>query len=270
MIDQVLLSAGITNIDECISLANERGLGIEVMAFAYPHILEGDWEALIAEYKHKLAGVSGPITLHGPFMDMVSGSPDPRINQVCFERYMQAIEIAAKLNARTMVLHANFIGSLHNLPYRESWHKRNVEFWNRFCEQAQGFNVTVAIENMWEFDPTIIADLVSEVNHPILRACVDVGHAHLFSDPQYTLHDWLKAVEPWLVHMHMNNNNGKVDVHHAFNYDEGVLNYHEILKLVRAINQQPLIVLEMDTVQDMRESLSYLSLQNNIENVSLD
>ena len=83
MADNVLLSASRSNIHEAMALAQERGLGIEIMAFAFPDILDGDWRTTLAEYKAILKPLNGTLTLHGPFMDMVSGSPDPRINAVC-------------------------------------------------------------------------------------------------------------------------------------------------------------------------------------------
>jgi sugar phosphate isomerase/epimerase len=260
MTDNVLLSASRQNLTECIALAHERGLGLEVMAFAFPDVLDGPWREVLADYKALLRDVVGPVTVHGPFMDMVSGSPDPRINAVCMTRYSAAIRIAADLGAKQVVLHANFIGSLHNTFYRVGWHERNVDFWAPVAEYAQQHNLSVLLENMWEFDPTIIADLLAEVNHPSLRACLDVGHAHLFTDPQYTFDHWLRIMSPWLSEVHMNNNNGVLDEHHGFDWAAGVLDYNMLLPQIRAMNPTMALVLEMDSVADMRESLRYFQI----------
>ncbi len=261
MTDTLLLSAGRQNVHECVQVAHERGLGIEVMAFAFPDILDGPWRETLAEYKTLLRGIPGPITLHGPFMDMVSGSPDPRINAVCVARYSAAIRIAADLGARQIVLHANFIGSLHNTFYRVGWHQRNVDFWSPVAEYAQQHNVTVLLENMWEFDPTIIADLLREVNQPSLRACLDVGHAHLFTEPSHPFAEWLTVMSPWLSEIHMNNNNGILDEHHGFDWAQSVLDYNRLLPQIRAINPDLTLVLEMDSVADMRASLHYFNIE---------
>lgn len=255
--DKVLLSANKYNFAECVQLAQEFNLGIEVMTFAFPDVLDGNWEELLAEYKALLSNID-LISVHGPFMDMAAGSPDERINELCRQRYKHGIHIAAELNSRILVVHANFIGSLHNTIYREGWHKRNVSFWSEMADYAQKYDVQIALENMWEYDPTILSDLLSDVDHPYLKTCLDVGHAHLFSDYNYTLQNWLEKLEPWLIHSHMNNNDGKVDVHHGFRYESGVLNYHEILKMFKNLKNQPTIVLEMDKVEDMRDSLPYL------------
>lgn len=260
MINRVLLSADRNNIDQCIDLAAEHNLGLEVMAFAYPDVLDGPWESVLVTYQRKLRSLPGPITLHGPFMDMASGSPDGRINALCFERYQHAIQIAAELNARLVVFHANFIGSLHNIPYRRGWHERNVPFWAALAEYAATHQTTIALENMWEFEPGILGDLLRAVDHPRLRACLDVGHAHLFSDQTFALDDWLETLKPWLIHLHMNNNNGVIDEHYGFAWNDGVLNYDHILPRINLLPAPLNAVLEMYSVDDMRESLRWFDL----------
>lgn len=260
MTDRVLLTADRDNIEDVIDLAVKNGVGVEVMAFAYPDILDDNWKQELAIYRTILRRVSGMVTMHGPFMDMVSGSPDAQINEVCLQRYRHAIHIASQLGAKTLVLHANFIGSLHNPSYRTGWHRRNVPFWTSLAHDAADKGVVIALENMWEFEPGIIADVLREVDHPNLRACLDVGHAHVFGDDRCGIQKWLDVMSPWLVHLHMNNNNGVLDEHHGFDWEHGVLDYFDILDRVRQLNQQPMMVLEMTDVADMRDSLRYFNL----------
>lgn len=257
MVDQVLLSANDRNIEACVQLAQEYELGIEVMAFAFPNLLDGDWRSAVEKYKKLLANVPGQLSLHGAFMDMAPGSPDERINQICRERYQDAIRIAAQLNIHRVVFHANFIGAIHNIEYRDGWQQRNLAFWSPLADYAKSYDVTIAIENMWEFDPDIIGDLLKKIDHPNLRACVDVGHAHLFGEVPFD--DWLTSLGAYIVHTHMNNNDGKVDIHMGF--DQGMLNYYALLDKLRALPTPPSIVLEMDEVDFMRASLPFLKLK---------
>jgi len=260
MTDQVSLSAGLNNFHQCVELAGEHNLGIEVMAFAFPHILDSDWRDVMDEYKIALNDISGAITMHGPFMDMVSGSPDERVNAVTYHRYAHAIRIAARLGATQVVFHANYIGLLHNEFYRTGWHQRNVDFWGPLGDYAQEHDVVVAIENMWEYDPTIIGNLLKELNHPYLKACLDVGHAHLFSDRNFRFNYWLETMNEYVTELHMNNNNGIMDEHHGFDWEHGVLNYENLMPKLRQLPAKPVMVLEMDRVEDMRDSLHYFKL----------
>ena len=260
MNDRVSLSAGLGNFNDCVALACQEGLGVELMAFSYPHVLDGEWRALDKTYRAALADVPGPLTMHGPFMDLVSGSPDERINMVTYGRYEHVIRIAAGLGVGQVVFHANYIGLLHNDFYRQGWHQRNVDFWGPLGEYAKAYEVLVAIENMWEYDPTIISNLLSELDHPNLKACLDVGHAHLFSDTDISFDDWLGAMRPWVIELHLNNNNGVVDEHFGFDWEHGALDYGAILPKLRALPGQPVMVLEMDRVEDMKRSLRYFEL----------
>ncbi len=256
MVDRVLLSASPRNIEECVELAQEHGLGIEMMAFAYPDVLDGDVGSLVTHYRRLLSTVPGMLSMHGPFMDMAPGSPDRHINQICIERYQHAIRIAAELNVGLIVFHANFIAAIHTVEYRMGWHNRNLNFWAPMADYARQHGVTIAVENMWEFDPYIIGDVVREIAHPNLRCCLDVGHAHLFGEGPFE--EWLEALEPMLIHTHMNNNDGKIDIHMGFPH--GVLDYHQILERIRALPNPPSITLEMDEVDFMKASLPYLDL----------
>ena len=260
MSDKVSLSAGLHNFDECLALACERGLGIELMAFSVPAVLDADWRDLAKRYRIEVANLPGPLTMHGPFMDLVSGSPDERVNDLTYGRYEHVIRIASELGVQQVVLHANYIGLLHNDFYRQGWHQRNVDFWGPLGNYAQAYGVVVAIENMWEFDPTIIGNLLSDLDHSHIKSCIDIGHANLFSDPGVNFDDWLDSLEPWVIELHMNNNNGVMDEHYGFDWDQGVLDYERLLPKLRHLRNKPLMVLEMDHVEDMRDSLHYFEL----------
>jgi sugar phosphate isomerase/epimerase len=255
--DRVLLSARRHNLASCVELASAHGLGIELMEFAYPDLLDGDWRSAVAEAKALVDSVPGMITLHGPFLDMAPGSPDPQVNALVASRYKHALNIAAEVGAQIVIFHANFIGSLRNEDYRRGWHERNVHFWRKIAAYAEECGVMVAVENMWEFDPEIIGDVLTEIDHPYLRACLDVGHAHLFSHVGFDT--WLNVLGRWIIHTHLNNNAGVIDEHHGL--ADGVLTYPPLLDKLRSLPNHPSFTLEMDNLDDMRASLQYFRLR---------
>ena len=61
-----------------------------------------------------------------------------------------------------------------------------------------------------------------------------------------------------IVHTHMNNNDGKIDIHMGF--DHGVLDYNQLLPEIRALPMHPTMTLEMDEVDFMKASLSFMNL----------
>lgn len=261
MTDHILLAALHHTFDDCLRLAFEKGLGLEIQSFAFPEILQDDWRGLLRRYQQVgLDRLSGPLSMHGPFMDMSPGSPDELIRNVTLRRTLQALYIAEELDVHTIVFHTNFIASIHNIGYRQAWIQRNIDFWGPLAERAAHSNINIVLENMWEFDPEIVMSVLRGVESPNLRACLDVGHAHLFSDTPFET--WLATLEPYLTYMHLNNNPGDVDEHQALG--DGALDYPPILDQIRRLPNQPLIVLEMNTTEDMKASFSFLNMPHNL------
>jgi sugar phosphate isomerase/epimerase len=116
--------------------------------------------------------------------------------------------------------------------------------------------LVVALENMWEWEPSLITDVLDQVALPSLKACLDVGHAHLYST--VPLADWLAALGSHLVYAHVNNNNGLADQHRAL--DDGVLDYTRILPQLRALPAPPTISLEIAGAEAKRRSLPFFEL----------
>jgi sugar phosphate isomerase/epimerase len=255
--DRVLVCAKRHNFDECVSLAKEYGTGVEVQTFAYPNVLDGDWEDLLKQYQKRLRTISGTIAMHGPFLDMASGSPDPLIDQVVRQRVQHALHIAEELNARTVVFHANFIATIRNKEYRTGWTERQITFWAPLAEQVwERAGIVIALENMWEFDPNIIGDVLRNLRLPGLQACLDVGHSYLFSD--VGLEAWLSSLDGYITHVHLNNNGGDVDEHRALM--DGVLDYETILPSLRRLSNNPAFSLEIERVEDIVRSLPLFDL----------
>ena len=261
MADIVALSASRHNQDDVITLAVAHGLGVELMLFAYPDVLDGNIQQKAEALRPAFDGLLGPLSLHGPFFDMISGSPDERISAVTRTRYRQCLLAASVLGASRIVVHANYIAQLRSEQYQRGWHRRNVLFWDDLLKEAADVGVTFLLENMWEFNPALLADLLREIDNPNLKACLDVGHAHVYSDPEFPFEAWVEALEPWLVHVHANNNNGVIDQHLGFHDAHGVLDYARRLPKLRALDPAPHFVLEMDETAAMRDSLDMFNVQ---------
>ncbi len=263
MTDRVLLGASVHTFDACLQLAHEYGVGLELQAFAYPEVLDNGWEILVERYKRALIDLPGERSMHGPFLDMSSGSPDPQIREVVARRINHSIEIADRLNVPLIVYHANFIASIRNGSYRRDWSAQQVEFWQPLAERAGRLGITLALENMWEFDPHIIADVLQQVDSPSLMACLDVGHALLFSE--VALATWLEVMSPYVTHLHLNNNLGEIDEHRALN--NGVINYPAILPSLRALPRHPSFCLEISDPEAIRRSMIYLDTPRKVQSL---
>ena len=61
--------------DDTAALLKEHGLGLETIEFSIGYCLD-DWQAKAAAYKERLKAMEweGPLTVHGPFLDLRPGN----------------------------------------------------------------------------------------------------------------------------------------------------------------------------------------------------
>jgi len=246
------------DIAEYVTLAREHGIGIEIQVYGCcPQLLDGDWRSLASRHKALLAGFDGEIALHGAFYDMVSASRDVRVVSLTRERYLLNLRIAAELGARHVIFHANFCPLIRQPGHRVDWTERQVVFWGEMAEEASAHDLIIALENMWEPEPGIIADVLDRVDSPHVGACLDVGHVYLYSDSP-SISRWLDRMERQLVHCHINNNPGTHDQHLPLDSEAGVIDYGSIIPMLQALSSAPLVALEMENLADLERSLCYL------------
>lgn len=254
--DQLLFAVYSKDLRDYRRRAEALHCGLELHIFSEPSILAGDLQETLSSYKRQLKGFSGLIGLHGAFYDLAPSSLDPEIVAVARRRFRQSLDIAQELQARYVVFHANYMGGLRVVNYRQTWLEREIAFWADFAEEAAAYDQTILLENMWAEDPHLLADILQAVGRDNLRACFDVAHATLFSD--CPIRDWLRVLEPYLYCCHMNNNDGELDLHWPLN--RGVVDYKQVLDAVRRLNPPPLITLEMQSWESIIASLSYFDL----------
>jgi sugar phosphate isomerase/epimerase len=252
--DTVLVAADKNNLDTYLNRVTEKDLGLELQAFANPEVLAGNWLEVLADHKRKLAAFSGRLGIHGAFYDMVSASLDPAVVDVTRIRYRQNLQAAVELGAEYVVFHLNYMGILKLPHYRSGWHRRQVAFWKGFIQEASTHEIYILLENLWEDDPTLMTDILEEVNNPYLKTCLDIAHATLFS--KIPAEKWINTLSPHLHLCHLNNHDGELDQH--WELGKGTIDYQPILEMLRELPQPPMLTLEMPNWQRIEASLPLL------------
>jgi sugar phosphate isomerase/epimerase len=255
--DRALISVEhFSDLPQYLPLATRHNLGLELQEFSEPGVLDGDWRGLLDQYRQALAGFTGLLSMHGAYIDLVSGSPDMRLVALTRERYVHNLEIGRELNVKYIDFHANYLPLVDHPNYFPGWVERQVAFWAPMAEQAERYDIVLLLENMWEPDPTIINRILERIPSPYLKACLDVGHAALYS--RLPLSAWINALGDNLVYTHLHNNHGDTDVHLAFG--DGVIDFPEILNALRVRSRPPFFSLELPNLESIKASLPYLQL----------
>lgn len=230
-----------------------EGIGIEVTDFAFPANLGDEISGCIDRHLKIIDGIS-PLSLHGPFIDMVTASLDPEIVAISHKRHTAALDAAIELGASIYVVHTNYNPLIRDTSYRKNWTKRTLDFWLPFADKAGKHDIVISMENLWEETPDIQADLIEQGNHPNLRATFDNGHALVFTEQSAT--EWIKRLGPYLAHCHLHDNSGEIDEHKPVG--DGIENWPELMSAIRTYAPDAVLVVENDLLTENQASLEKL------------
>ena len=203
-------------------------------------------------------------SLHSPILGINIASTNPGIREESVRQVLATIDEAARLEAAGVVVHPGIP------PYQEVFPRDRglpyaIESLRRCAERAAAAGVEVYLENMPAITlaegtrPVAIAYAVTyeelrllfdAVNHPALRLCLDLGHAHLAG--RRVLDAMLKDTD--VVHVHVNDNHGRRDDHLA--WGEGEIS--RIVDLARGLPPSVRsVIVEVKNLEACAKSLAF-------------
>ena len=231
-------------------VCRSENLGLEITDLAFPQNLDADPAPLIARHRKATRGIR-PLSSHGPFFDLIANSFDPLIVDVTRRRHQAALEASHAIGASLYVAHTNFNPQIRGKAYREGFYKRMRDFWLPFADWAAERSMIICLENLWEPDASIQAELVATIAHPSLQASFDNGHALVFSRDSAAA--WIQTLGAGLAHCHLHDNQGALDEHAIIG--TGKEDWPGLLHATRTFAPQALLVIECDRLDKNLPSL---------------
>lgn len=207
---------------EAAALARRYGLGFEITAFCQATALED--EAAITAAQREAEGIAA-LWLHAPFAELHPCAIDPLVRDIAHRRYGQTIAMARRLGVRRMVIHDGYVPFVY---FPEWFTAQSADFWRGFLREVPP-DMTIALENVMDEGPTMLAEILAAVDDPRLCACLDVGHANTVVSKTAPT-DWIAPLAPWLRHVHIHNNDGAWDLHSALG--DGCIPMEDVLDTI--------------------------------------
>ena len=225
--------------------AREYGFGLEIAEFCTAWNIDRRFELTDSRVQESLQGISRSI-LHAPSNELFPCAIDEKARELAAYRYRQAIDLAKRYGSKKMVIH----GGYHPWMYYPVWYVgQSVSFWKDFLKEDPG--VEIVLENVLETQPDLILEILEGVDDPRLRMCFDVGHINAYS--YIPIMDWLETCAPWIGHIHVNNNDGREDLHQGL--QDGIIPMKELLQRIESLCPEATITLEMT---ETKSSLEWL------------
>lgn len=206
----------------------------------------------IAEQLHKY---SRTVTLHGPFIDLSAGSPDPAVRKLTRRRLEQLLELVPLFSPISVVCHAGYDAKRYGY-IKDTWSENSLELWSWLADRLSEHGARLMLENVYEDGPADIQFFFERLKNQKVGFCLDTGHSSAFG--QADLEVWLDILGPYLGQLHLHDNLGNDDEHLAMG--SGKIDFSKLFKYLKNnIHISPLVTLEPHEEKDLWPSLEYLA-----------
>lgn len=253
----------INQLDEHLPWLLDGGRDIEIQDPFYPALLDGDWRALARQGREQLAGHTGNLGIHGPFLDLSMAPFDPRARMLTIDRLRQGLAFAAELGASHMVIHSpfmNFGSPGHTFtPFarRADTLAAAQAVVEALLPDAAAIGCTLMIENVADGAVAPLLELVASFNSPLVRASLDTGHALIMQRIGGPTPDqWVCEAGPLLGHVHLQDSDGHLDRHWA--PGDGAVNWAVLFHELAELTQRPRLIIELNDHTQIPRGSSYL------------
>jgi sugar phosphate isomerase/epimerase len=162
------------------------------------------------------------VQAHGPMFNLFGQSPEDQfLRSLC----VPAIRASGRLGVPWMVLHPNIVAGPFDKAHRRAVLDGNVAFFRSLLPECEKAQVGIAIENLFDSAgrhanrncprfygavPEELCELVDALDHPLIGACWDTGHARLMGlEPAQCL----PILGRRLKALHVQENDGRDDDH---------------------------------------------------------
>ncbi|MEL6198456.1 MAG: sugar phosphate isomerase/epimerase family protein, partial [Pseudomonadota bacterium] len=241
----------------------EADRDLEIQDFVpYAALKDGPQET-IARAKAALDGFRGRLGIHGPYRGLEIDNADPEIREVILRRYTVAIEAAAVIGARQMVIHSPFnIWSHHHRHDGMGRAARMLADVTALLEPmlavAEREGVVLVVENCEDAIPETRRELVQRISSPALALSIDTGHAQLsrrmYGAPPVDV--FVRDAGALLRHVHLQDLDGYADRHWA--PGDGEIEWPAVFRALAECESAPHLVLELHNHADVPKGFAYL------------
>lgn len=237
----------LSTVDEnAAALAKAHGFGIELAQFCTAWNLDEKRHEVEADVQNCLKS-SDRFVLHAPFTELFPCAIDKMVRQVAAYRYRQSIETARELGVRKLVIHGGYNPRIYFPPW---YTPESVLFWREFVNEIPD-DMVICLENVFEEEIDMLADIVRQVDDGRIRMCLDIGHVNAYS--KIPVREWIEHCADIIEHFHIHNNDGSWDTHSQL--FEGSIPMEETIDLINKLCPTASITLELT---DSKPSVEWL------------
>jgi sugar phosphate isomerase/epimerase len=212
-------------LSEHIDLIREKSLNLEI--YFGGDVLDSMTPDDVRKTR-ELLDYETSLSFHAPFMDLSPGAVDSLVRQATMKRLNHVLDIAEVLRPKAIVCHSGYEKWRYALKV-DWWLEKSLLTWRAVNNRASEIGVKIAIENIFEDEPSNLKILMENMNSDNFGICFDTGHFNLFSKVQ--LEDWMEALNPHIIELHLHDNDRTSDQH--LPVSEGTFDFGKFFHLLK-------------------------------------
>jgi len=189
-------------------------------------------------------------TIHAAFMDLNPGALDSTIREATRRRFQEIFQAAELLRPRVIVFHPGY-DDLRYGDNRMAWLRNSIAFWQEFILRARELNCIIAVENIFEKEPSTLRALLEAIDDPYFRHCFDVGHWNMFTT--VSMEEWFAELGPFIAESHLHDNHGQADEHLPLG--EGKIDFEQVFSLLKQYAPEAVWTIEAHSLERLERAL---------------
>ena len=236
---------------------------LEIQDFIFYDTYRNGWKDTVDRARAATDGFRGRLGIHGPFIGLAIDNPDPDVREITAQRYVSAVEAAAALGARQMVIHSPFDLWTHHHKLTGDGRQHGIfeaahTLLRPALELAEAHGVLLVVENCRDVVPSDRRDMIEASGSLALAVSIDTGHAHLARDTYGAPPGdfFVRDAGDLLKHVHLQDLDGYADRHWA--PGEGRVPWIELFRALGELDSAPHLVLELRRHDDIPKGFAHL------------
>jgi len=216
-------------------------------------------EADLRFLKKVIEKVGLKVTLHATFYDINLASMNPFLQEANLKCNLEYLRLAKNVGAEILVVHGGMIhkdaAGIQKLT--QIARENLVHNLKKLGDAASRKGIRIGLENSPPNKNVLLVpdwneqiSILREVDHPAVGAVFDMAHAHLHD---LNLAEYFEHIEPYLIEIHIHNNNGREDLHLGIN--RGEIDYG--LFFSEYTSEVP-IIMEIRNISEALESIEWV------------
>jgi len=170
---------------------------------------------------------------------------NPSVQRFHFDRCLEFLDLCYEFEAQNLLLViGEYIWNREVIPPEEQW-QTGVENCRRLAEQADELGLQIALE-LEPFSLSLVNNVetmgrfIDDVDHPALRANIDISHLQLAGVPA----EELRNLAGKAIHVHISDCDGKV--HGDLPPGHGVVDFAPYLREIKDLNIDGAVSIELE------------------------